>query len=173
MSHFSPSIGQGFARRRSHAALLGVLLWLLLIQIPAIQAQSLEAYFEAPATAEVTVPEGHLSLQWAARDGTWGEFEFQLEQTLLTHARVSRIAYEGADGGTFVSGLPSEGAHFRVRARTLGTEEWGPWSEPVVVLVDYPERWQVAVLGGVGLVMFAILFGTIIIGIRRTASPTP
>jgi len=94
---------------------------------------------------------------------------FQLEQTLTDSGGQTRIAYAGSDTGTFISGLPATGAIFRVRAQAENAEEWGAWSEPLKVSVDYPPRWQVAVLSTSGAAMFLILLGAIVYGMRRTS----
>lgn len=133
------------------------------------------AVFTQPSESSITVPEGHLALRWEVRgpqsDGDW---EFDLEQSFNETFSPAYSVYTGIDRGTFVSGLPGDGAYFRIRARSAtGDEsEWGPWSETLRVAVAYPPMWQVAALGAAGLLMLGTLLGAIYVGSRRSRSHT-
>ncbi len=135
-------------------------------------ADSPQAVFSQPTEPSLTVPEGHLSLRWAVSDpAAEAGWEYQLEQFFSGTQEGARIVYTGNDEGTFISGLSRSGATFRVRARSTATEQWGPWSPTLDVAVDYPSHSRVAILTVLGAGMFIILFGTIVIGARRTAGP--
>lgn len=147
-----------------------ITLFAVLATIPALAQEAPIAHFTEPAEQAVTVPEGHLMLRWSVAGAeAGGVWEFQLEQTFGENFSEGRTAYSGPDRGTFVSGLPADGASFRVRARSQDAPDanWGPWSKTLQVSVNYPPRWQVLVLGSAGLLMFAVLFGTVVTGSAR------
>jgi hypothetical protein len=153
----SPAPYKSFAR-----IFAGTLFTLLSVVGTFLFAESPRAIWEAPAENPLTVDQGHLSVRWAVEgDTAEHSFRFQLQQSFDGSFEDQRIAYEGPDRGTFVSGLPPEGAHLRVRASAGDDGAWGPWSETLEVAVDYPSERQVALFGALGGIMFFVLVITI------------
>lgn len=104
--------------------------------------------------------EGHTTLEWSADvEGCI----FDLESVVASsdfRAGVER--YEGPDQVSFISGLETGDHRFRVRARLPDSEEWGPWSEPVIVGVKHQSLTLAWSLFGVGVVLFACIVGFVV-----------
>lgn len=170
MNSQSPFLPRGGPRFRRWPRGLSVLIALCVAPWALPVAAAPSASFQDPETSPITVNEGHISLRWAASNVNAEEpVTFQLEQTFGGTGTSTHIAYSGSDTGTFVSGLPSTGATFRVRAQSGTSGKWGTWSQPLEVKVNYPARWQVTVLSTSGAAMFLILLSAIVYGTHRTS----
>lgn len=144
----------------------------LLFALPAaVSANSPVVQWTEPEENVVTVTQGHLILRWEVSEAFSAaeNLRFQLQQSFGETFDQGHIVYEGPDFGTFISGLPPNGARLRVRA-AIGEDAWGPWSETLEVSVDYPHNNQVLSLGLLGGAMFLILLVTIFRG--ATSSPS-
>lgn len=94
--------------------------------------------------------------------------EFEVQGAATPGFAAARVLYEGPDRATVITGL-LEGTYFyRVRAIT-GKDDFTPWSEPLEVQVDYPNRQTVGWLIGLGLVVFLATVTAVGVGHRRVA----
>jgi hypothetical protein len=122
-----------------------------------------------PVTLEqaspVTANEGHLRLSWKP-EGEVPDLSFELERSLNADFREVTPRKVGADRSSYVSGLRQGENYFRVRAVTAAGDA-GPWSEALVVRVDYPSRRQVFVLMAVGAVLLIATVVLILTGHAR------
>ncbi len=113
----------------------------------------------------MTANEGHLRLSWKP-EGEVPDLSFELERSLHADFREAALRKVGADRASYISGLREGENYFRVRAVTPAGEA-GPWSEALVVRVDYPSRRQVFVLMTVGAVLLIATVVLILTGHAR------
>lgn len=120
------------------------------------------------AESELTADEGHVTMQWdlteAVEQGRLG-LTFELEQSDDPGFEDPRLRHRGAERSFFVSGLREGHTYFRVRAIAGGVA--GPWSDTLVVQVDYPGRGRVTGLVIVGCLVFLATVTAIIAGWLR------
>lgn len=125
------------------------------------------AEFTLPETSPAEANEGHLLLQWKISGSHKGAFIYELQQADTVDFQNARTTYQGPDNGSYVSGLPTGSTFFRVRL--LKAEEWtSPWSDPLEVQVQFPQKWKVLALMASGTFMFVLLVVTILWGRKRT-----
>ena len=99
-----------------------------------------------------------MTLMWDsdAEDGS-----HQLEYSTTSSFQEAELWYEGPARRSFVSGL-GEGEHFyRVRSRTGEGSPWGPWSEPMHIVVELQSLSTAWLLFGIGAVVFVCIAGFI------------
>lgn len=116
---------------------------------------------------EITTNEGHATIQWSlpgASDSTEGVV-FALQQARDPDFQDQRLRHRGPGQSFFVSGLREGLTYFRVRASR--SEAIGPWSDPLVVEVDYPGRGSVILLLAIGCLVFAATVVAIVAGWAR------
>ena len=139
-----------------------------LVSLTAIQADPQRSTLPAPSFldgAVVSTNEGHATLRWSlGKDRpASGNVSFEVQQSRDAGFRNHRVLHEGPERSLFVSGLNDGSTYFRVRAiRETGPP--GPWSDPLVVEVDYPGRGQVFLLLGVGCLVFLATVAAITTG---------
>ncbi len=68
-----------------------------------------------------------------------GRLSYRLEQATRADFADARLRYEGPDPASVLTGLREGDYHFRVRA-TGPDGESGPWSEPLVLHVEFMGR---------------------------------
>lgn len=119
----------------------------------------------------VSTTEGHATLRWTleeVEEGKGDAVRFEIQQSFDADFSSAEMRDPGRDRAMFVSGLPEGSNYFRVRAIDIeGEGAPGAWSEPVIVVVDYPDRNLVTGLFGVGLVVFIATVGSVIVGHLR------
>jgi hypothetical protein len=123
----------------------------------------------------VSTNEGHVTLRWSLPEGsdaTTSGLTFELEQSRDPGFGNLRLRHRGPERAVFVSGLLDGRNYFRVRAVPAGSPA-GPWSEVLLVEVDYPSRGQVVLLLVVGCLVFAGTITAIVVGWLRTRVRKP
>jgi hypothetical protein len=122
----------------------------------------------------ISTNEGHATLRWSLGDyaDDTTDVTFELQQSRDREFGNHRLRHEGAERALFVSGLRDGRTYFRVRA-TLDGSPPGPWSDPLVVEVDYPSRDRVVLLLAVGCLVFLATVATIVAGWLRNRRPRP
>jgi hypothetical protein len=140
------------------------------VALTAIQADPPGPPLPAPSFTDgtaISTNEGHATLSWSLDDepALPGDVSFEVQQSRDAGFRNHRVLHQGPERSLFVSGLNDGSTYFRVRAiRGAAT---GPWSEPLVVEVDYPGRGQVFLLLGVGCLVFLATVASIATGWMR------
>ena len=127
--------------------------------------------FITPTNSPWDADEGHLTLAWEHSGGSRGALQsvFQLEQGDEMNFTSAKIAYQGTDNSTFISGLAGGTYFFRVRSlrESVGP---GPWSEIMQVNVSYVSPKLVAILFFVGVTVLITTVGAILKGHNRYKS---
>jgi hypothetical protein len=120
--------------------------------------------FDGPETVVTT--EGHTTLSWDAQSDGGTTWLYQLQESDESSFDVDlKLRYEGRDRASFVSGLPQGTTWFRVRTVTEDGAV-GPWSDPIRVEVEYPERSRVLRFMALGAVVFLATFAAVVLGHR-------
>jgi len=125
------------------------------------------AEFTIPESSPAEANEGHLLLEWKITESGEGAFIFELQQADTVDFREARTTYQGPDEGSYISGLPAGSTFFRIRM-VEPEESTGPWSDPLEVQVQFPQKWKVIVLMISGSLMFVLLVVTILWGRKST-----
>jgi len=110
------------------------------------------------------VREGYISLSWEAGEGHT-VYELQSVCSGAFSDTVSR--YQGPDTTSFISGLEDGDHYFRVRARHTESENWGPWSDPIIVPVRHHSMTLAWWLFGLGAGIFGMTVAFVIANARR------
>jgi hypothetical protein len=114
--------------------------------------------------------EGHATLRWSLPeqvDTTASSLIFELEQSRGPGFEDHRLRHRGPERAFFVSGLTDGRNYFRVRAVPAGSPA-GPWSDVLVIEVEYPDRGQVILFLVVGCLVFGGTIAAIVSGWLRT-----
>jgi len=85
----------------------------------------------------------------------------QLEYATTADFAEVELWYEGPAQRSFVSGLGNGEHYYRVRTRVGEDGAWGPWSEPMHIVVELQSLSTAWLLFGVGAVMFVCIAGFI------------
>lgn len=122
----------------------------------------------------VSTNEGHATLRWSLPGGDDPDTDvaFELQQSRDREFSDPHGRHAGPERAFFVSGLRGGRTYFRVRAAVPGSSA-GPWSDPLVVEVDYPGRSQVILLLVVGCVVFGATVVAITVGWARNRRSGP
>jgi hypothetical protein len=124
-------------------------------------------------TEVVSTNEGHATLSWTlpSRGHLNSNSDFQLQQSRDPGFANHRVRHMGPERSFFVSGLRGGRTYFRVRAVVDGSPP-GPWSDTLVVDVEYPGNRQVVLLLAVGCVVLATTAAAILTGWARNRRGT-
>jgi hypothetical protein len=122
-----------------------------------------------PDGKPVSADEGHATLSWTVADRDDEDWRFEVQQSFDEGFDNAEIRNPGGDRSMFVSGLPDGTNYFRIRA--VGAHgATGNWSEPLLVVVDYPGRGLVLTLFGMGCLVFVATVVAVLAGHRRHVS---
>ena len=175
--HRGPGLGQTLIRRKTDTAEAMIVAFAcLLLTVAGALAQSgdatprsLKPVFPEADDGTIRAGEGHTRLVWEVPGAEAEALVFQLEQADTVRFQDARVSYEGPDRGRFVTGLPDGSTFYRVRAKTGADAPYGPWSEPVEVVVDYTPMRTVWILMAAGGLMALTLLVVVVTGRKRTA----
>lgn len=116
---------------------------------------------ESPAfngSDSLTTNDGHVRLNWAA---TTPVAVYEVQQSTNSNFENSITIYEGADLGTFVSGLTDGVYYYRLRA------DKGSWSEPLKLTVKHYSLQLAFALAGLGAVVFLSTVVVVLKGAKK------
>ena len=136
-------------------------------------ATSPEAQFIEPEV-EPGVPlendRGHVTFRWNVLPGDASQattYAYELERAPTGDFDAPIRHYHGTDTASFVSGLEEGRHYFRVRASTSDGEA-GPWSESLIVEVNYVSMGKVKLLMLAGALCLIATVAIILVGSFRT-----
>jgi len=115
----------------------------------------------------VGTTDGHVQLEFEASPPEAEGVQFQLEESDSLAFEQPLLRYEGAEEGSFVSGLPAGMHHYRLRQRADQDATWGPWCDPVVVTIDPHSLRTAWLLFGGGGVLVSCILGFLLLADRR------
>lgn len=115
-------------------------------------------------TAEA--PEGHLVVRWRA-DEDAEDLRFELQISSKNDFTGERTRSTGRDRSSFLSGLAPGQTRLHVRAVSADGNP-GPWSEPLLIHVEYPSSRMVIGLMSLGSLLLLATLIIIVIGHRRS-----
>lgn len=118
----------------------------------------------------VSTNEGHATIHWELPGGVEGaapEATFELQQSADPSFSDGHRRHRGPGRAFFVSGLKDGRTYFRVRTVSDGSAT-GPWSDALVVEVDYPDRGRVVLFLVIGSLVFLGTCAAIVSGWLRT-----
>jgi hypothetical protein len=140
-----------------------VAIWLIPTSVDASPA----AAPRFTAEDDVAASEGHATLAWTVDAKPGNDLVFELQQSRSRDFSNHRVVHDGVEDAYFVSGLREGATYFRVRA-VRSDAGAGPWSETLVVRVEYPGRGQVVVLLAAGFVVLAATVAAVVFGFLRS-----
>ncbi len=119
-----------------------------------------------PETSPVVSTDGTLSLRWT---DAGAQSNYRLERSRDAQFSDSLTIYEGADLGTFVSGMTAGVWHYRLSALDAESGEPVPGTKPVLteVRVEFVSARQVVWLMSAGAVTLVCIVGSVLTGYRR------
>lgn len=104
--------------------------------------------------------QGVLKLEWINSEGAQPA-QFEVQQATNEEFTDAKIIYQGFDQATFISGLNDGTYYYRLRATD------GSWSDSVSVTVKHHSLYLALVLLFVGAIVFFIVLGVIIKGVKN------
>lgn len=108
---------------------------------------------------KLTTNDGLVALRWHGdHDGLVYELQSAQEPGFLDPI----TEYEGTDQSSFQSGLPNGRYFFRIRARQLDSEIWGPWSDSVELICEHHSprlAWTLFASGGLLFLLIVLFVG--------------
>lgn len=113
-----------------------------------------------------------MDLAWSlpAGPGTPDEGEpalrYELEQALDASFSDATLRYAGPDAASVLTGLREGAHHYRVRAVDAEGAP-GPWSEPLVITVEYMGRRTLFVLLATGAVVASLTIAATVSGFLK------
>ena len=110
--------------------------------------------------------DGYVQLAWKPSSPALENVHYELQQGSDPEFTEPQRRYEGADLGSFLSGLPRGTYYFRVRQR-VGSEPWGKWTKPVEVVIDPYSLTFAWALFAVGAVLVLAILGFLLVSDRR------
>lgn len=135
----------------------------ILAGLATLTASGVMSFAQGPPRAgfdnepELTTREGHVALKW---EGDHHGLVYEVDQARVADFSDAATLYVGPDTASFLSGLADGEYFFRVRAREVEGDTWGPWSESVALVCEHHSltvAWTLFASGGL-LFLLVVLF---------------
>lgn len=143
---------------------------ILLLVVPVLGPASELPEVQFEEGPRVITDEPHTTLSWSPPEPDPG-LQFELQQAPDADFTEPYTRYQGQDQASFISGLAEGEFFFRVRA-VSETGEQGPWSETLVVEVEYVSMAYALLLFSIGAVVTIATILLVVTGDRKVRRET-